>query len=62
MEESRLKIPVKAGEKKNITFTLPIAELAFYNIKMKKVVEPGDFNLWVGPNSRDGLKSSFTVN
>ncbi|MDR0750904.1 MAG: beta-glucosidase BglX [Tannerellaceae bacterium] len=55
------RIPLKAGEKKNVTFTLPIAELAFYNIEMKKVVEPGDFNLWVGPDSRDGLTSSFTV-
>jgi beta-glucosidase len=56
------RIPLKAGEKKHITFTLPIAELAFYNIDMKKMVEPGDFNLWIGPNSQDGLKASFTVN
>jgi beta-glucosidase len=56
------RISLKAGEKKNITFTLPIAGLAFYTIDMKKRVEPGDFNLWIGPNSRDGLKASFTVN
>jgi beta-glucosidase len=56
------RIPLKAGEKKHITFTLPIAELAFYNIDMKKMVEPGDFNLWIGPNSQEGLKASFTVN
>lgn len=56
------RILLKAGEKKNVTFTLPIEELAFYNIDMKKVVEPGDFNLWVGPNSQEGLKASFTVN
>ncbi|MDR1200056.1 MAG: glycoside hydrolase family 3 C-terminal domain-containing protein [Tannerellaceae bacterium] len=55
-------IPLKAGEKKTTTFTLPIAELAFYNIDMKKIVEPGDFNLWVGPNSQEGLKASFVVN
>jgi len=55
------KVYLKAGEKKTITFTIPVEELAFYNIDMKKVVEPGDFKLWVGPNSRDGLETSFTV-
>jgi beta-glucosidase len=53
---------LKAGEKKRLTFTLPIAELTFYNTDMEKVVEPGDFNLWIGPNSREGLKAFFTVN
>ncbi len=55
------RIPLKAGEKKVVTFTLPVEELAFYNIDMKKMVEPGDFNLWVGPNSREGLQTSFVV-
>lgn len=55
------RIPLKAGEKKNITFTLPISELAFYTIDMKKTVEAGDFNLWVGPNSQEGLQTRFVV-
>jgi hypothetical protein len=36
-----LKAGEKAGEKKTITFTFPVEKLAFYNIDMKKVVEPG---------------------
>lgn len=28
---------------------------------MQFVVEPGNFNLWVGPNSQEGLKTSFEV-
>ncbi len=56
------RIFLKTGEKKTVTFTLPIEELAFYNIDMKKVVEPGDFNLWVGTNSQEGLKSTFVIN
>jgi len=55
------RVPLKAGERKMITFSLPIEELAFYNIDMKKVVEPGDFRLWVGPNSHEGLETAFTV-
>ncbi|MDH6305042.1 beta-glucosidase [Parabacteroides sp. PF5-5] len=56
------RISLKAGEKKTLTFTLPVEELAFYNIDMKKVVEAGNFNLWVGPHSQEGLKASFVVN
>lgn len=56
-----MRIPLKAGEKKTVTFKLPVEELAFYNIDMKKVVEPGDFNLWVGPDSQRGLMTSFVV-
>lgn len=55
------RVPLKAGEKKTVSFTLPIQELAFYNIDMKKVVEPGDFNLWVGTNSQAELKAQFMV-
>ena len=55
------RIYLKAGEKKTITFTIPAEELAFYNIDMKKVVEPGDFKLWVGPSSCSGMESTFTI-
>ncbi|MDL2255994.1 beta-glucosidase BglX [Parabacteroides sp. OttesenSCG-928-K15] len=55
------RIHLSAGEKRKVTFTLPIADLAFYNIDMKKIVEPGDFNLWVAPNSQEGLSTRFVV-
>ena len=28
---------------------------------MKKVVEPGEFTLWIGTNSSDGLSADFEV-
>lgn len=55
------RVFLKAGETKTISFTLPIEKLAFYNLDMNYVVEPGDFNLWVGPNSQEGLKTAFVV-
>lgn len=55
------RITLQPGEKQTVNFELPIEELAFWNIDMKKVVEPGDFNLWVGGNSRDGKEISFKV-
>lgn len=55
------RVSLKQGEKKTVTFSLPVKELAFWNIDMQKVVEPGEFNLWVGPNSTEGLETTFTV-
>jgi beta-glucosidase len=55
------RVDLKAGEKKTVTFALPVEELSFYNIDMKKVVEPGAFKLWVGANSREGLSVDFEI-
>lgn len=55
------RIDLKAGEKKTINMSLPIQKLAFWNYEMKKVVEPGIFNLWIGTNSACGLNTRFEV-
>lgn len=55
------RVSLKPGEKKTVTFSLPVEELAFWDINMRKVVEPGEFNLWVGPNSAEGLQTTFTI-
>ena len=55
------RIALQPGETKTITFELPISDLAFWNIDMKKVVEPGEFTLWIGTNSSDGLSADFEV-
>ena len=50
------KVKVKAGEKKTITFNLPVSELAFVNSENEFVVEPGRFNL-----SIDNLSKEISV-
>jgi len=55
------RVTLKPGEKRNVSFTLPVSELAFWNIDMNKVVEPGDFGLWVSSDSRSGKEMSFKV-
>ena len=55
------RVSLKPGEKKTVTFELPMEELAFWNIDMKRVVEPGDFNLWVAPDSQSGTPVAFKV-
>lgn len=55
------RVSLKPGEKKNVSFELPVSELAFWNIDMVKMVEPGDFALWVAPDSQTGDEVFFRV-
>jgi beta-glucosidase len=47
------RIFLKPGETKTIFFKIDQEHLAFHNIKMKYVVEPGEFEIMVGNSSRD---------
>lgn len=55
------RVTLKPGEKKAVSFELPISELAFWNRDMVKMVEPGDFALWVAPDSQSGEEVLFKV-
>jgi len=56
-----MKIKLKPGETKKVEFIITPDKLKFYDINMNYVVEPGDFNVFVGTNSVDVLESSFTI-
>jgi beta-glucosidase len=45
------RIRLKAGEKKSLEFTVTPDELSMLNADMQKVVEPGTFEIMVGPSS-----------
>jgi beta-glucosidase len=47
------KIKLRPGEKKTISFEITPDLLAFYDLNMKYVVEPGEFFIMVGNSSRD---------
>lgn len=55
------RVELAPGETKTVTFELPVAELAFWNIDMEYVVEPGDFRLWVAGDSASGNPVNFIV-
>ncbi len=56
-----VRVTLKAGEIREVTISLPIERLAFWNLDMEKVVEPGEFYLWVSGDSASGEKISFRV-
>jgi beta-glucosidase len=55
------KISLNAGEKKTIDLTVTPDDLSFYNLEMKKIVEPGIFKIFVGGSSIDAISSQFTL-
>lgn len=55
------RVSLAAGESRECTITLPVERLAFWNINMEKVVESGEFYLWVAGDSASGEKLSFRV-
>ena len=55
------RVSVKAGEKVTVDFPISRKDLEFYNYDLKKVVEPGEFVVMVGPNSRDVKAAMLTV-
>ena len=55
------KVSLKAGESKEVVFTITESMLAFWNADMKYGSEPGEFAVMVGGNSRDLQATEFTL-
>lgn len=55
------RITLDAGESKTVEFTITPEKLQFYNQEMKRVVEPGEFEVFVGPSSDKVAKTTFRV-
>lgn len=55
------RVGLQPGQRETVSFELPVEELAFWNIDMKKVVEAGEFGLWVAGDSQSGEEVIFKV-
>jgi beta-glucosidase len=55
------KISLQPGETKIVALDITPESLAFYDIHMKYVVEPGDFEIMVGNSSRDSDLQKVTL-
>jgi beta-glucosidase len=55
------KVFLKAGETRNISFTITPEDLKFYNSDLVYNWEPGEFEVMVGGNSRDVKTGRFDV-
>lgn len=55
------RVTLAPGAKTTVTFEIKPSDLWMWNLDMKRVVEPGDFSILVGPNSVDLKKATLTV-
>jgi beta-glucosidase len=55
------KVTLAPGEKKTVSFEITPDLLAFYDVNMKNVVEPGEFHIMIGDSSRDQNLTKVTL-
>lgn len=55
------RISLNPGETKTVKFTITPDKLEAYDLDMKRVVQPGDFEIMVGKNSVEVLADTLTV-
>ncbi|WAC49343.1 glycoside hydrolase family 3 C-terminal domain-containing protein [Asticcacaulis sp. SL142] len=55
------RVTLEPGAKTTVSFEITTHDLEFYNMEMKRVVEPGTFTIMAGPNSVDLKKTTLTV-
>lgn len=55
------RITLKPSETKTVQFTITPDKLMFYNTQLKKVLEPGEFRVMIGPASNSVQTLKFTV-
>ena len=49
------------GERREISFDITPEMLKFYNAELQHVIEPGDFQIMVGGNSKEVMTQNLTV-
>lgn len=47
------RVHIAKGESKTVSFEIDAKKLSYYDANGKTVLEPGDFDIMIGPNSRD---------
>lgn len=55
------RVTLKPGESCTVKFDITPDMLKFYNFDLVYSNEPGDFDLYIGPNCAQGLKGTFTL-
>lgn len=55
------RVSLEPGETVELTFEVSANWLGFHGLDNRFVVEPGEFQVWVGPNSVEGMEGSFSV-
>ena len=55
------RVTLAPGETKHVTFPLGFDELNFYNVDVKRTVEPTTYTIWVGGSSLATAETSLKI-
>jgi beta-glucosidase len=55
------RVHIRAGASETVSFSLGAEDLSFYDLQMRRVVDPGGFTLFAGTSSADTRESHFVV-
>jgi beta-glucosidase len=55
------RVTLAPGERRTLRFALGLDDLAFYDLTMRRVAEPGTFHVFTGSSSRDTKSAAFTL-
>lgn len=55
------RVALAPGEAQTVSFELPVRDLGFTGLDLRYTVEPGTFQVWIGPDSESGLEGEFEV-
>jgi beta-glucosidase len=55
------RVTLEPGQSKQLDFTLGFDEISYYNLDMERVVEPTEYQVWVGGDSEATQGASFEV-
>ncbi|MEX2125871.1 MAG: glycoside hydrolase family 3 N-terminal domain-containing protein [Woeseia sp.] len=55
------RVTLSPGERRTVTFRLDPGSFHFWNERMERVVEPGEFEIMVGPNSVELKSTTLTI-
>ena len=55
------RVTLGPGERRTVTFQLTPRSLWMWDDRMRRVVEPGDFDVMTGPNSAQLQSATLTV-
>jgi len=55
------RLTLEVGESRVVSFEVPVDSLGFHGLENGYTVEPGAFQVWIGPGSSEGIQGSFEV-
>ena len=55
------RVALRPGETRTVRFVLGAEDLAFHDLALRRVVEPGTFTVWAGGSSAATLSARFRV-